>query len=325
MGRLMRLSATAGIALAVGLHASAMAFGTLNVGGQSAEHERITRVALRASGFDAASLDALAGKAGTFGAVGAPDRPDRGLLFESLAHCDNGDVLPVPGYPQTQAQARSRLEACRAWMFDHLDRAVEDAAPLVTADLKVDAAQTPGLAPCIFNGRPGRAKCNVLEDLGLAFHAAQDFYSHSNWVDRPDAARPVGETNPPGLGNQGRAPWLDPRRPAGFPAGLMTGCFQLFPESLPGSCVYGGGKARVRHAVLNKDTGPIDVATGQVGLGTTARGGVQGNFARAVLAAEDDTRDKWLYFEEQVRARYGPGRGAKILCVIERDRPADCR
>lgn len=28
-----------------------------------------------------------------------------------------------------------------------------------------------------------RAKCNVLEDLGLVLHAAQDFYSHSNWVD----------------------------------------------------------------------------------------------------------------------------------------------
>ena len=56
---------------------SAQAFGTANLLGQNAEHEKITRLALAGQGFERKSLDELAGKGGTFGAVGAPDNPAR--------------------------------------------------------------------------------------------------------------------------------------------------------------------------------------------------------------------------------------------------------
>jgi hypothetical protein len=167
----------------------------------------------------------------------------------------------------------------------------------------------------MFDGVPGRAKCNVLGELGLAFHAAQDFYSHSNWVDRP-AEAPAGLDNPPGLGAEGPAPWLDPRTEAPFPEGLMTGCFQSLPESMFCS-------ARVRHAELSKDTGPIG-PEGATGPGTTERGAVNGNFERAVAAAIADTRDKWAYFEERIRAVYGEEAGARIICVVSSDSYRGC-
>jgi hypothetical protein len=154
-------------------------------------------------------------------------------------------------------------------------------------------------------------------------HAAQDFYSHSNWVDAP-ADGPTGPANPPGLGHAGRAPWLDPRTQAPFPHGLITGCFQRFPESLPGSCVYGDRQLRVKHAALDKDEGIIDLATGDIHAGETPRGSVKGNFASAVRAAAEDTRDKWGYFADRLRQSYGNARAASMLCVIRSDSPARC-
>jgi hypothetical protein len=152
-------------------------------------------------------------------------------------------------------------------------------------------------------------------------HTAQDFYSHSNWVDQADPAFPVGPENPPGLHNAARAPWLDLRHGnVPFPRGLITGCFENVPEKT--HCNY-GSVPRVKHQVMNKDEGTIDPI---LGAGTTMRGRIADNFARAVNAAIDDTRDKWTTLKERLRAAYGSHDGALMACAIMRDDPiADCR
>jgi hypothetical protein len=315
-GQIIRRQIVAVLCL-IGLMGSrADAFGTINALGQSAEHERITRLALAAFGLGPSTMSEIAGRSGTFGAVGAPDRPDRGLLTTKAAHCDEGDFLPVPGYPHARADAVASLGSCRDWINQQLQTAVREAAALLDDRGSIEESQIPTFISCTYNGRHGRAKCNVLEALGLTFHAAQDFYSHTNWTDRADNG-PTGLTNPPGLGNTGRSPWLDPRRKTEFPDGLLSGCFKGIPEKL--FC-----KDRVRHETVNKDTGSIDVASGTIGQGRTPRGRVNGNFARAVRAAIEDTRDKWSYFEARVLATYGKQKGARIVCAIRRDDPSGC-
>ncbi len=312
---MFRYSAAAA-AVSFCLTAHAFAFGSVNILGQQAEHERITRAALLVFHLGPETMDEIAGKRGSFGAVGAPDRPDRGLLSTKSAHCDGGDHLDVPGYPQSAAEAFKRLSACRAGIFAHINAAVKAAGAIADRRGNVNTSEIPTFISCTYNGKPGRAKCNVLENLGLAFHAAQDFYAHTNWVDEP-ADGPIGLTNPPGLGNSGPAPWLAPGNRGAPPAGLMSGCFDGIPERL--HC-----NGHVRHADLNKDTGPINPRTGQAGTGTTKRGAVKGNFARAVAAAIADTRSKWAYFEARVVRTYGSVRGKAIVCAIRHDSDSAC-
>lgn len=275
---------------------NALAFGTVRgLLGQNAEHERITRQGLSGLGFGSASLSELAGESGTFGAVGAPDRPGRGLSDRKEAHCDGGDHFDAPGYAQSRAAAEAQLTACRSWILTNLDMAVRDASGLVKPDLSLDSTSIFG--GCTYNGSKGRAKCNVLEDLGLALHAAQDFYSHTNWVDAPRAVPTV--ENPQGLDNSAPASWLSGG--GAFPAGLISGCYDGFPESL--HC-----NGRIKHATLNKDTA------------STARGG----YDKAMRVAAQDTRAMWMAFESQLVARYGAARGQKMACVIKSDSPSRC-
>jgi hypothetical protein len=295
----------------------ANAFGTINSLGQSAEHEKITRLALAPFGLGPRTMSEIAGRSGTFGAVGAPDRPDRGLMSTKAAHCDEGDFLSVPGYPHARADAIASLEGCRDWITRQLQTAVREAGALVDSRGRIRDSEIPTFVSCTYNGQSGRAKCNALEALGLAFHAAQDFYSHTNWTDQAQAG-PTGLANPPGLGNTSRSPWLDPRRKSQFPEGLLSGCFKAIPEKL--FC-----KDRVKHETVNKDTGSIDVASGSIGQGRTPRGRVNDNFARAVRAAIEDTRDKWAYFETRVLATYGRQSGPRVVCAIRRDDPSGCR
>lgn len=318
------------IALGLALLAAqpALSFGTVHGAGQDAEHERITRHALACgvagaveNCFEPKSLQELAGGHGDFGAIGIPDRGD--LLLENRAHCDSGDYFDVPGYPQSRAEAQAALVACRDWMREKLGEAVRDSAVLLSEDR---TAMRPGQVSqsCVFVGQiKGKAKCNVIEDLGILLHAAQDFYSHSNWVGTPDPAMAVNVDNPPGLGNTGRAPWLDLRiEDPPFPDGLISGCFQNLPEAT--HCNYGPGNSlhRVKHAVLNKDTGTIDPVPG---AGTTPRGRIDDNFARAVDAAIDDTRDKWAEYREHLNEEFGPVDGNRIACIVSHDDPArDC-
>jgi hypothetical protein len=293
------------------------AFGTIELLGQSAEHEKITEQALKPFKIDPWTLSEIKGRKRVFGAVGVPDKPSRGLLFEAAAHCDNGDTLDFSGYPQDRETAAKILSSCRQWMMDHLRVAVEAGGQLVNAAGAINSPQKFEKTACAFNGKLETTKCNVLAALGLVFHAAQDFYSHTNWTDIARGGKP-SVSNPPGLGNDKRAPWLDPRLTMPMPSGLISGCFVGIPEIL--FC-----KRRVRHAVLNKDTGAIERATGAIGEGTTDRAKGNNNFARAVRAAIEDTRDKWAYFEEQIVVKHGESRGRIIICVVRRDDPSSCR
>lgn len=309
--RLLCLSIFVAAGLAVA-HA-ALAFGTIHGLGQNAEHERITRHAF-AKIFGKETLDELAGARGNFGAVGAPDNPARGLMHTKPAHCDGGDYMNVVNYPHSAADARGAIMACRQWMDDHLNKAVDAAAALLK-DGRIDDAQIPTHIPCVFTGRPGRAKCNVLEEFGIVLHAAQDFYSHSNWVDEA-APGPVSIANPPGIGRDARAPFLDLRRPSPiFPENLMTGCYEG-PVTDPDG--ISGCKGRVTHFVLNKDKGQIDPT---IGGGTTTRGKIGSNFARAVNAAIRDSVDKWVTLRERIVARYGVQPGGRMICALIEDDP----
>jgi len=310
---------------------SAFSFGTVRILGQNAEHERITRRALACAAEEASDecfqrqgLSDLAGGSGTFGAVGIPDRGK--MVFQAQAHCDGGDYLAVEAYPQTAEEAQRALERCRSWMLQQLSEAVTAAAPLVDSQGQIDLRQV-AKAPCNFVGQVrGRAKCNVLERFGILLHAAQDFYSHSNWNDADDASVAVGPQNPPGLKQPGRSNWLDLRAAAPqFPAGLITGCFETgSAASEEAFCNYGpdGETPRIKHLALNKDTGKIDPA---IGPGTTRRGAVNDNFKRAVEAAISDTKDKWLTLRERLIETYGGQKGRKMICAITRDHPEkDC-
>jgi hypothetical protein len=277
----------------------AQAFGTIRSLGQNAEHERITRQGLASFGFGSDAMSEIAGKNGTWGAVGAPDNPTRGLSGSKPAHCDGGDFFSPGAYPQSAATAQSILTSCRTYIYNNINAAVTDAARLVKPNGQLDSTSTFG--GCTYNGTKGRAKCNVFEDMGMAFHASQDFYSHSNWIDTPRASPSIA--NPQGLNHTAPAPWLSAGG-AGFPGGLISGCYDGFPESL-----YCGG--RIKHATLNKDT-----------AGSTR--GAGGMYTRAMNVAAADTRDKWAYFESRLIATYGASRGNKMICVLKRDNPGSC-
>lgn len=319
-----------GAALTIALAGLLLAgFGTVRGLGQDAEHGRITRHAISCDAkapidacFENDTLDSLAGAPGSFGAVGAPDR-GRGMLT-SFAHCSGGDYFDIAGYPQSRADAEATLLECRDYMMENLSHAVDDAANLLNEDGDIRSSQIPSFISCTYVGSEhGRAKCNILAHLGRIFHAGQDFYSHSNWVDTDDPARPISVENPPGLGNVGRAPWLDLRHASPvFPVGLISGCFDN--ASFLGEergCLYADGSAhRVRHLNLNKDTGPIDP---DIGVGSTERGALAENFERAVNAAIEDTADKWATFQERLVETYGPVRANRMICAITHDDPTD--
>jgi hypothetical protein len=279
------------------------------------EHEKITRAAVR--DLEPLTLRELAGDGDHAGAVGIPDDPDRGLVNQASAHCDAGDFLETDGeYAQSREQAQKALSSCRDFMISNIEHAVALAGGLYKG-----APEAMGLN-CNFTADTHSVKCKVLAHLGLAFHAAQDFYAHSNWVDRPAAGRVTGK-NPPGLGQSGRARWLDPRLKEEFPQGLISGCpgdLRLLGVTV--GCGYGDlppvlGKMRILREDLGKTRGPIGRGAG--GTGTTPRGAMNGNFSRAVSAAVEDTADKWAFFRERVLETYGRTRGATILCILEKD------
>ena len=302
---------------------TAFGFGTVNMLGQQAEHEKITRTALgchvnnstfakEGLCFQPKSLDEIAGSKGRFGAVGAPDNPANRELTKSEAHCDN-----------------SKLLECRAYIQAQMDLAVAAARPLLRNG-RIDDSQIPTRISCTYLRQAGRAKCNVLEHLGSALHAVQDFYSHSNWSDEA-APGPITKANPRGLNRPANAPFLNIRLPAPrtVPEGLISGCFiQEGPLDRRGDA-----KCTVpSHEDLNKDTGIIDPDRfGQAGDPTlttarTARGRVGTNFHKAVAGAVLDTRDKIRILKERLIATYGEGKGDLIFCAITHDNPqSTCR
>jgi hypothetical protein len=342
----------------------ATAFGTINEPtriGQHSEHERITRAAFGCaldssisdgSCFEPNSLTQLAGESGPDGhvgrgfngAVGAPDTLDP-VPEGPEAHCDNADFLDSDGeYPQSRDEATRQLQTC----VDHLrerfsegldaaDNIVDEYARIVETQVDISIFYCRFSFPELHLHVFARGKCSAIEGFGRALHGIQDFYAHSNWVDR-SAEGPVGLGNPPGLGRDDVPTFLDLRAEneidAQVPLNLSTGCFggaltdgpvgQSGHPLEPGSMDCTG---RITHHTLNKDNGIIDPHTGRTmspGPGTP-RSDVEGNFERAVQAAIKDSQRQWRFFREEIRRFYGTERGNIIICSLVRDNPAtDC-
>jgi hypothetical protein len=305
--------------------APAVAFGTVDSGGQHREHERITRAALACTNgtpacFEPATMDYLAGHDREFGAVGAPDSDE---MTDPAAHCDNADYL-AGSYPRTRDAAVASLTDCvehlRAQFRNGLDSAkdlLDDRGEVIPEEVTVSPECNPR------ERDENRTKCTTVEAFGRVLHGVQDFYAHSNWADRPDPARPIGADNPPGLHRPGPSPLLDLRgetvvRP---PADFTTGCYVL-QDQTPG---VGACQSRATHAALNKDRGLIDPADGRATEPGTPRGQVGDNFADAVAGAIAESRRQWRDFRTELTARYGVDRGARMICVLTHDDPVqDC-
>ncbi|EAQ87434.1 hypothetical protein CHGG_04053 [Chaetomium globosum CBS 148.51] len=236
------------------------AFGTINdpiVLKQHNEHEMITRLAFQCPDdqksdgicFEPGSLDQLAGYhinvlgialtgTGTNGAVGAPDTFDP-LPEGPEAHCDDADYLDIPGYPQSRAQANAKLQTCVDHLRHRFRQAVGAARRMLDERNRVRREMVQlysGDCTFAFPGWQsddfGRAKCSTLEGLGRALHGIQDFYAHSNWADDADPTQPISVANPPGLGMNGTASFLDLRAngtipPDQIPRNLTTGGLEL--------------------------------------------------------------------------------------------------
>jgi hypothetical protein len=324
--------------------APAHAFGTVNgILGQDVEHEKITRRALQVFVIDSEVIDQIAGKRFTWGAVGYPDLVAVLGGGKAPDHCDSGDFIDTaPGYPHSKADASQMLKECRKQMYDNMEAAVTAAGLIVDVNGVIAA----GERRIPFGGcgwvNPKQARCEVMMRLGRVFHAAQDFYSHSNWSDRIDSEGVVGDvTRPPGLGGQDAGTTtrqefaafinlglFDPNNPMGREPDpkLMTGCYDGKPESFHCS-------KRTRHNDLNKDKGEISDQGFVIGKPGTDRGrltpaqikaGGESNFYFAVTAAVADTQDKWRHFETRVVGTYPGERGEKILCVISSKRADLC-
>jgi hypothetical protein len=307
----------------------AAAFGTIDTGGQNREHERITRAAVACAAaagpdgdcFEPRSADQLAGHAKTFGAIGDPDLTE---VFIPAAHCDDADFL-AGGYPRTRAEATGALLDCVNHLRGRFREAVDNAKDLLDDEGRIDSGEVTLDTDCELTQRnEQRAKCTSLEGFGRALHGVQDFYSHSNWADEADPARPIGADNPPGLNLTAPSPILDLRGSGTptVPADLTTGCFVL-RDTVPGveEC-----ELRVTHAALNKDLGLIDPNTGGATSPTTPRGMVGSNFAKAVAGAIAETRHQWQDLRTELEASYGAKKASLMVCALTHDDPLnDCK
>ncbi|KAH7087744.1 hypothetical protein FB567DRAFT_621777 [Paraphoma chrysanthemicola] len=289
--------------------------------------------------FETLSLNNLAGFQTYNGAVGSPDDLVPNGPEGPAAHCDDADFLDIPFYPQPRWEATAKLQTC----VDHLrmrfgqgirgsDRML-DGNKIIPGEVDIVT-----LGPCRFFHRGtthntlGRAKCIALEGLGRALHGTEDFYSHSNWADRANSSRPTSLFNPPGLDRRDLAKFLDLRASNNIsemvPKHLTTGCFSL-SELVPGSGPTGSFDCRDRiiHENMNKDHGEI-TQDGTIipDPQDVPREGVTGNFARAVLSAIADARERWRNFQHELKSQYGAEKANLIICALTRDYPTkDCR
>lgn len=328
-------------------------FGTLNstVFGQNAEHEKITRAALQCGSgvanedygcLRSETLGQFAGKStakwvpgGTFGAVGNPDNPVSGWSNHYPSHCDDMDYLSSYNNAALwKTRSLDMLRACVDHMWENLDTAIKDAAVLADAEGRVNDAEmtTPVIGlNCTYAGNfHGEAKCNVLQALGAAAHAYQDFYSHSNWADTSGGN---SVDNPPALAQTHTPGFLDfsgkdhTVSAASVPAAFTGGCFDPQEKwfilwDSDNHCVNEG---RITHKSLNKDDGTINPDTGQASDPKTPRGKRGTNFSKAVALAMQTTRSNWAAFITKVKSTYPGPQGKAIACAMAHDHPDNCR
>jgi hypothetical protein len=358
---------TAVVAAALMVPASAGAFGTINGMGQHAEHEKITKVLSCGADdapnpcFQSSSMAMLAGSDGTVGGVGLPDRVTE-IIGHGAAHCDAADYLPGKPYQPSDAQrAVQAIDDCVDLFGDHIGEAVDAAAGLAS-DKGINALQSDATDPCPWDvsgsagievGTP-TAKCKVVNGLGRALHAAEDFWSHTNWGDEANPKEPVtlsggtdGETptysltNPPGLGHTDLVPYLRypiPRDELPTEAEMLageapiSGCDDSADELANKGLDWikkikdTGVKVdtcpeRVKHSALNKDKGLIDWKTGKTSDPGTPRGQVGDNFQRAVTGARKQVRAIWGDFVNALDSRYGSTRSGLIVRALTTDTP----
>lgn len=330
------LVALAAAAVAAGAAAGgAWGFGTMNGGltGQHAEHEQITRAALwcKATGhpeacFDDRSMFDLAGGSGipgaAQGAVGQPDVPLLGDVSNPAAHCDNADYTDLVSYSRTRQQATQALLNCRAYALSHLRAAVSEAGKMIDKHghlvrSQVEPEDITSDGHCIASS-PIEAKCKVIGAFGHTLHTTEDFYSHTNWAGAADPHRPLGISNPPGLGRSDLTSLFDYDAPPVIPKELSGGCFDstlLHPVSGTG----GECKHRITHDTMNKDEGIINPRTGAATHPDTSRGQIGHNFANAVSDAILEATRQWQLFQADLIDRYGGDRAKLLICAITRD------
>uniref|UniRef100_A0AAU2JQ31 CinY protein n=1 Tax=Streptomyces sp. NBC_00049 TaxID=2903617 RepID=A0AAU2JQ31_9ACTN len=280
-------------------------------------HEDVTRAALP---WEAETLTAMADARD--GAINANDH--RPYFDVGPLHCDNADYLAprsARDYPRTRDEATTEVLACIRTSVARFRSAVRAADGLVDADGTVRADQSDLSSPCVWNEKPERAKCEVIEQLGRGWHQIEDFYSHSNWADRA-APGPIGLDNPPGLERTDVAPFLDIRRYSTMndadwtreardriPADLATGCYPDVDSTglKPADC-----EGRVTHnRALNKDTA------------ASARSKTGDNFRRATAGATAEITRQWNDFQAELLATYPDHRrGAQMICALVHDDPA---
>jgi hypothetical protein len=244
-------------------------------------------------------------------------------MTDPAAHCDNADYLSG-SYPHTRDTAVAALTNCVEHLRVQFRKGLDSANHLLDEQGEVIPGEVAVSPECNPKERQEkRSKCTTMEAFGRVLHGAQDFYAHSNWADRADPSRPIGDDNPPGLHRPGPSPVLDLRGAtvAGPPAAFSTGCYVL-KDRVPG---VGPCQLRVTHAALNKDRGLIDPVTGRATEPATPRGQVEQNFADAVAGAIAESRRQWRDFRIELTARYGVDRGARMTCALTHDDPVhDC-
>ncbi len=302
----LAFSLAAWLALALAVQ-PARAFTPFAVEGGASEHRRITDAALACRWADPTACWSAGGLDRLEVALKRPDIT--AVTLTDAAHCDSGDLAPDGTLPRGRDPAA--LENCRDWIRESLNLALAAAEGLVDAR----GAPVQDMQDCAWRVlRPRTALCDVDFHLGRALHAAQDFYSHTNWVDQPVKPGDVTIHNPQGLGGSGPIDWLAAEGDEPPPPGLMSGCFVFFPEAL--FC-----HGRTRHADLSKDSrsGPETPP-----VGATPRGAVEGNFPRAIDAATGETARIWTGFHARLVTTYGEARGRAMSCRVRGLPPSMC-
>lgn len=322
-------------------------FGTITLGDQEAEHERVTRAALECpadtpsddSCFEPQSILSLAGGSGTGGAVGAPDLGTGAL--EAKAHCDDADYLDhakygIPGqYGQSRETANKALTDCIGYLRGFFQAGVKAAGGILDENGQIKMDESDLSSTCTYTGGfSGRAKCETYDGFGRALHGLEDFYSHSNWIDSPDPNQDISASNPPGLNMSELAPFLAMRNESvntsAIPNDFSTGCFVLnWQDGTKGADKCIEQNRNVTHVVLNKDNGDIQqTANASIPANPpltmnsrTSRGQIGNNYERAVEFAVLEARRQWSDFRSALVAEYGEERGKTIICALTRDKP----